>query len=138
MAKFSVNALRGIRPFSSAAAARSSSAAWAAAASALGLVCKVLPWFDQNNTQIIALLAVLSMFLGSIAGIGQRDIKRLMAYSSVSHVGVALVGFVLMMVSVMILSWPLFWASWVVVALAILAAVGTAMVPLVNALFAPK
>ena len=43
-------------------------------------------------TQIIALLAVLSMFLGSIAGIGQRDIKRLMAYSSISHMGFALVG----------------------------------------------
>ncbi|MBV0892249.1 NADH-quinone oxidoreductase subunit NuoN [Paracoccus sp. Z118] len=43
-------------------------------------------------TQIIALLAVLSMFLGSIGGIGQRDIKRLMAYSSISHMGFALVG----------------------------------------------
>jgi NADH-quinone oxidoreductase subunit N len=43
-------------------------------------------------TQIIALLAVLSMFLGSIAGIGQRDIKRLMAYSSIAHMGFALVG----------------------------------------------
>ena len=37
-------------------------------------------------------MAVLSMFLGSIAGIGQRDIKRLMAYSSISHMGFALVG----------------------------------------------
>ncbi|MDO5622535.1 MAG: NADH-quinone oxidoreductase subunit NuoN [Paracoccus sp. (in: a-proteobacteria)] len=42
--------------------------------------------------QIIALLAVLSMFLGSIAGIGQTDIKRLMAYSSIAHMGFALVG----------------------------------------------
>ena len=32
------------------------------------------------------------MFLGSIAGIGQRDIKRLMAYSSIAHVGFALIG----------------------------------------------
>mgnify|MGYP002651746936 CR=1 FL=1 len=43
-------------------------------------------------TQIVALLAVLSMFLGSIAGIGQRDIKRLMAYSSIAHMGFALIG----------------------------------------------
>ncbi|MGZ3216126.1 NADH-quinone oxidoreductase subunit NuoN [Paracoccus sp. T5] len=43
-------------------------------------------------TQIIALLAVLSMFLGSIAGIGQRNVKRLMAYSSIAHMGFALVG----------------------------------------------
>jgi len=42
--------------------------------------------------QIIAVLALLSMFLGSIAGIGQRNIKRLMAYSSIAHMGFALVG----------------------------------------------
>lgn len=42
--------------------------------------------------QIIALLAVLSMFLGAIAAIGQTDIKRLMAYSSISHMGFALMG----------------------------------------------
>ena len=43
-------------------------------------------------SQIIALLSVLSMFLGAIAAIGQRDIKRLMAYSSISHMGFALMG----------------------------------------------
>jgi NADH-quinone oxidoreductase subunit N len=32
------------------------------------------------------------MFLGSFAAIGQRDIKRLMAYSSIGHIGFALVG----------------------------------------------
>ncbi|MCL4120432.1 UNVERIFIED_CONTAM: hypothetical protein GTU68_001661 [Idotea baltica] len=42
--------------------------------------------------QVIALLAVLSMFLGAVAAIGQRDIKRLMAYSSISHMGFALMG----------------------------------------------
>jgi NADH-quinone oxidoreductase subunit N len=42
--------------------------------------------------QIIAFLAVASMFLGAIAAIGQRDIKRLMAYSSITHMGFALVG----------------------------------------------
>ncbi|MFV0291777.1 MAG: NADH-quinone oxidoreductase subunit NuoN [Paracoccus sp. (in: a-proteobacteria)] len=42
--------------------------------------------------QILAILAVLSMFLGSIAGIGQTNIKRLMAYSSIAHMGFALVG----------------------------------------------
>lgn len=43
-------------------------------------------------SQVLALLAVLSMFLGAIAAIGQRDIKRLMAYSSIAHMGFALVG----------------------------------------------
>lgn len=42
--------------------------------------------------QIIGLLAVASMFLGAIAAIGQRNIKRLMAYSSIAHMGFALLG----------------------------------------------
>ncbi|WP_312530853.1 NADH-quinone oxidoreductase subunit NuoN [Paracoccus sp. (in: a-proteobacteria)] len=42
--------------------------------------------------QIIAALAVMSMFLGSVAGIAQRNIKRLMAYSSIAHMGFALIG----------------------------------------------
>ena len=42
--------------------------------------------------QVLALLALLSMFLGSIAGIGQRNIKRLMAFSSIAHMGYALMG----------------------------------------------
>lgn len=43
-------------------------------------------------SQVLAALAVVSMFLGAIAAIGQRDIKRLMAYSSIAHMGYALVG----------------------------------------------
>jgi len=42
--------------------------------------------------QILAFLAVVSMFLGSIAAIGQTNIKRLMAYSSIGHMGFALMG----------------------------------------------
>jgi len=42
--------------------------------------------------QILALLSVLSMFLGAIAAIGQTNIKRLMAYSSIAHMGYALMG----------------------------------------------
>jgi NADH-quinone oxidoreductase subunit N len=43
-------------------------------------------------SQVLAALAVISMFLGAIAGIGQKDIKRLMAYSSIAHMGFALTG----------------------------------------------
>ena len=43
-------------------------------------------------SQVLAALAVISMFLGAVAAIGQRDIKRLMAYSSIAHMGYALVG----------------------------------------------
>lgn len=42
--------------------------------------------------QVIAAISVASMFLGSIAGIGQTNIKRLMAYSSIAHMGFALMG----------------------------------------------
>ncbi|MBQ1204110.1 MAG: NADH-quinone oxidoreductase subunit NuoN [Loktanella sp.] len=42
--------------------------------------------------QIVAFLAVASMFLGAIAAIGQSNIKRLMAYSSTSHMVFALTG----------------------------------------------
>ena len=43
-------------------------------------------------SQVLAALAIASMFLGAIAAIGQRDIKRLMAYSSIAHMGFALMG----------------------------------------------
>lgn len=43
-------------------------------------------------SQVLALLSVASMFLGAVAAIGQRDIKRLMAYSSIAHMGYALMG----------------------------------------------
>jgi NADH-quinone oxidoreductase subunit N len=42
--------------------------------------------------QVLAGLAVASMALGAVAAIGQRDIKRLMAYSSIAHMGYALIG----------------------------------------------
>jgi NADH-quinone oxidoreductase subunit N len=42
--------------------------------------------------QIVALLSLLSMFLGAVAAIGQTNIKRLMAYSSIAHMGYALMG----------------------------------------------
>ncbi|SMC72491.1 NADH-quinone oxidoreductase subunit NuoN [Primorskyibacter flagellatus] len=42
--------------------------------------------------QVIAFLSLLSMFLGAVAAIGQTNIKRLMAYSSIAHMGYALMG----------------------------------------------
>ncbi len=42
--------------------------------------------------QILVFLSVASMLVGSIAAIGQNNIKRLMAYSSISHIGFALIG----------------------------------------------
>jgi NADH-quinone oxidoreductase subunit N len=42
--------------------------------------------------QILVFVAIASMVLGAFAAIGQRNIKRLMAYSSIGHMGYALVG----------------------------------------------
>ena len=41
---------------------------------------------------IIIFLSIASMVFGSVAAIGQRNLKRLMAYSSISHMGFALAG----------------------------------------------
>ncbi|MCA1439124.1 NADH-quinone oxidoreductase subunit NuoN [Ensifer sp. IC4062] len=42
--------------------------------------------------QIVVFISIASMLLGAFAAIGQRNIKRLMAYSSIGHMGYALVG----------------------------------------------
>jgi NADH-quinone oxidoreductase subunit N len=42
--------------------------------------------------QIVVFIAIASMALGSFAAIGQANFKRLMAYSSIGHMGYALVG----------------------------------------------
>ncbi|QRI64754.1 NADH-quinone oxidoreductase subunit NuoN [Shinella sp. PSBB067] len=42
--------------------------------------------------QVVVFISIASMLLGSFAAIGQRNIKRLMAYSSIGHMGYALVG----------------------------------------------
>ncbi|GAN77479.1 NADH-quinone oxidoreductase subunit NuoN [Acidisphaera rubrifaciens] len=43
-------------------------------------------------TQIFEFVSIASMILGSLAAIGQTSIKRLMAYSSIGHMGYALIG----------------------------------------------
>jgi NADH-quinone oxidoreductase subunit N len=42
--------------------------------------------------QIVVFVSIASMALGSFAAIGQTNVKRLMAYSSIGHMGFALVG----------------------------------------------
>lgn len=41
---------------------------------------------------LIVLMSIASMVLGALAAIGQSNIKRLMAYSSIGHMGYALIG----------------------------------------------
>ena len=51
-----------------------------------------LPTVAPQWQQIVIFLSIASMVLGAFAAIGQTNIKRLMAYSSIGHVGFALVG----------------------------------------------
>ncbi|MCA1939589.1 MAG: NADH-quinone oxidoreductase subunit NuoN [Caenispirillum bisanense] len=63
---------------------------------ALALMARVLlgpfeAMADQWQ-QVVWFVSVLSMFIGGFAAITQTNIKRLMAYSSIGHVGYALIG----------------------------------------------
>jgi NADH-quinone oxidoreductase subunit N len=63
---------------------------------AMALTVRVLiaafPAVTVEWQQIVVFLAIASMALGAFAAIGQTNIKRLMAYSSIGHMGYALVG----------------------------------------------
>lgn len=68
---------------------------------AMGLIIRItVGAFPPDATgtapwqQIVVFIAIASMYLGAFAGIGQTNIKRLMAYSSIGHMGYALVGLV--------------------------------------------
>jgi NADH-quinone oxidoreductase subunit N len=50
------------------------------------------PGITSEWQQIVVFVSIASMALGSFAAIGQRNIKRLMAYSSIGHMGFALIG----------------------------------------------
>jgi len=65
---------------------------------AMVLIARVVfgPFGEAQSAwvQILAPISVASMIWGALAAIGQSNIKRLMAYSSISHMGYALIGFV--------------------------------------------
>jgi NADH-quinone oxidoreductase subunit N len=63
---------------------------------AMALLMRVLltafPAIAPQWQQIVVFLSIASMLLGAFAAIGQTNIKRLMAYSSIGHIGYALIG----------------------------------------------
>lgn len=69
-----------------------SSAKMAAFAITARFVITAFPAITTQWRQIIIFLAIASTLLGSFAAIGQNNIKRLMAYSSIGHMGFALIG----------------------------------------------
>jgi NADH-quinone oxidoreductase subunit N len=64
----------------------------AAMALLMRVVFTAFPGIAPQWQQIIIFLSIASMLLGAFAAIGQSNIKRLMAYSSIGHIGYALVG----------------------------------------------
>ncbi|QBR72012.1 NADH-quinone oxidoreductase subunit NuoN [Beijerinckiaceae bacterium] len=64
----------------------------AAVAITLRVILTAFSGITPQWRQIIIFLSILSMVLGAFAAIGQSNIKRLMAYSAIGHIGFALVG----------------------------------------------
>jgi NADH-quinone oxidoreductase subunit N len=64
----------------------------AAVAITARVVITAFPAITSQWRQIVVFLSIASMLLGSFAAIGQSNIKRLMAYSSIGHIGFALIG----------------------------------------------
>jgi NADH-quinone oxidoreductase subunit N len=64
----------------------------AAVAITARIVTTAFPSITNQWRQILVFLAIASVLLGSFAAIGQSNIKRLMAYSSIGHMGFALIG----------------------------------------------
>ena len=53
-----------------------------------------VPFLDivEEWKYILVFISIASMILGAVAAIGQRNIKRLIAYSSIGHIGYAIAG----------------------------------------------
>jgi NADH-quinone oxidoreductase subunit N len=64
----------------------------AAFAMAIRLLQTGLGELQQDWSQMLAILAVLSIVLGNLAAIAQTNIKRMLAYSTISHMGFVLMG----------------------------------------------
>ena len=64
----------------------------AAMALMVRLVIDTFQGITSDWQQIVVFLSIASMVLAAFAAIGQKSIKRLIAYSSIGHVGFALVG----------------------------------------------
>jgi NADH-quinone oxidoreductase subunit N len=64
----------------------------AAFALAMRLLPEALGASQPDWSQMLVVLAVLSMMIGNIVAIAQTNIKRMLAYSTISHVGYVLLG----------------------------------------------
>jgi NADH-quinone oxidoreductase subunit N len=64
----------------------------AAFAMAIRLLVNALPALAADWQEMLALLAILSMAVGNITAIAQSNLKRMLAYSTIAHMGFMLLG----------------------------------------------
>ncbi len=63
---------------------------------AVGVLARFVAMLEPSGQRLVdlfAVLAIVSMTVGNLAAIAQRDVKRLLAYSAVAHAGYLLLGF---------------------------------------------
>jgi NADH-quinone oxidoreductase subunit N len=64
----------------------------AAFAFVMRLLVEALPGLAPDWSRMLIILAALSLVLGNVAAIAQTNIKRMLAYSTISHMGFVLLG----------------------------------------------
>jgi NADH-quinone oxidoreductase subunit N len=66
-------------------------------AAAFAVLLRILfsgyPSYEPRWASLIWIIAVLSMFIGNLGALMQRDVKRMLAYSSIAHAGYLLVAY---------------------------------------------
>jgi NADH-quinone oxidoreductase subunit N len=68
----------------------------AAFALAVRLIVDAMPEFHVASQDIFIVLSVLSIAIGNLVALAQTSIKRMLAYSSIAHIGYMLLGFAAM------------------------------------------
>jgi len=65
---------------------------FAAFAALLRVVATALPSRAEDWRPVVWVLAILSIVVGSVLAVVQTDVKRMLAYSSISHAGFMMIG----------------------------------------------
>lgn len=66
----------------------------AAFAVTIRILVQAMPSLETNWEQILIVISLLSMFAGNVLAIAQTNLKRMLAYSSIAHIGYTLLGII--------------------------------------------
>jgi len=61
---------------------------------AIRILVQAMPYLQIEWTHVLITVAVLSMFFGNVLAIAQKNLKRMLAYSSIAHIGYMLLGII--------------------------------------------